>query len=141
MNIANLLAEAARTKPAHDALVFEGRTYSYDELDRLTSRFAHALAEHGVSKGDVLAIYLESCPELVIAYLGALKAGVAPNVVNGFLKPEEVRHVVADSGAKLIVTDSDRHEALAPMADAMGTERAVVTGWRMSARTWRLTDS
>ena len=58
--------------------------------------------------GEVVAIWLDSSPELVIAYLGALKAGVVPNVVNGMLKPDEVRAVVADSGARLLVTDPDR---------------------------------
>jgi long-chain acyl-CoA synthetase len=129
LNIAILLTEAAKTRTAHAALVFEGRTYTYEELDRLTNRFANALGAHGLVVGDVLAIDLESCPELVIAYLGAIKAGIVPNVVNAFLQPEEVRVVVADSGAKLIVTDPGRHDALAPLAKALGTDRAIVTGW------------
>ena len=47
----------------------------------------------------MIAIFLDSSPELVIACLGALKAGVVPNVVNGMLQPDEVRAVVADSRA------------------------------------------
>ena len=119
MNIARLLTEAATTRPSHPALEFEGRAFTYEELDRLSDRFANAMASLGLVEGDVLAIFLESCPELVIGYLGALKAGVVPNVVNGFLTTEEVRVVVADSGAKLLLTDPGRHDNLAPCA----------TGW------------
>ena len=91
MNVVNLLANAARAIPTHPALIFEGHPYSYAALDRLSAQFAHAIGGRGLKRGDVLAIFLESCPELVIAYLGALRAGVTPNVVNGFLQPEEVR--------------------------------------------------
>ena len=54
------------------------------------------LGELDCEPGRVVAIYLESGPELLIAYLGALKAGAVPNVVNASLKPDEVRLVVAD---------------------------------------------
>jgi long-chain acyl-CoA synthetase len=129
VNIANLLEDAARERPSHPALQFEGKSITYDELNRLTGRFANALRALGVFEGGVLAIFLESCPELVIAYLGALKAGVVPNVVNGFLRPEEVMHVVADSGAKLLVTDPSRRDQLMTVVSQMETERMVVTGW------------
>ncbi len=134
MNIANLLAEAATTRVDHPALLFEGQSCTYADLNRLSARFAHALNALGVLAGDVIAIFLESCPELVIAYLGALKAGVVPNVVNGFLKPEEVQHIVADSGARLLVTDPGRHDALAPLARDLGIDRAIVTGWEGPVR-------
>jgi long-chain acyl-CoA synthetase len=127
MNVARLLTEAAAARPDHRALVFDRRSYTYDDLDRETSRFADALGSLGLSEGGVVAIYLESCPELVIAYLGALKVGAVPNVVNGFLRPEEVRHVVADSGAKVVVTDPGRRDALAPERAGLGVEHVVVT--------------
>ena len=60
----------------------------------------------------MVAIFLESCPELMIAYLGSLKAGGVPNVVNGFLKPEEVRNIVRDSGAQILLTDPGRRGSL-----------------------------
>ncbi len=129
MNIASLLSDAARARPTHPALVFEDRTYNYDQLSRLCARFSNAIAAQGLKQGDVVAIFLESCTELVVAYVGCLAAGVVPNVVNGFLMPEEVCHVVADSGARLLVTDPGRLDALGPLADALGIERALVTGW------------
>jgi long-chain acyl-CoA synthetase len=129
LNTASLLVAAASDRPNHPAIVFEGHTFTYEVLERLTNRFANAIGALGVAQGDVLAIYLESCPELVVAYLGAMKAGVVPNVVNGFLRPEEVQQIVADSDAKLLVTDPGRHDSLFAIRDALGIDRCVVTGW------------
>ena len=70
---------------------------------------------------------LDSSPELVVAYLGASKAGVVPNVVNGMLKPDEVRAVVADSGARLLVTDPDRWAALGPLRDGLGVRHVLIS--------------
>ncbi|WP_422926611.1 class I adenylate-forming enzyme family protein [Singulisphaera sp. PoT] len=128
MNLVRLLIDATRARPDHSALEFEGTVFNHAELDVLTNRCANLLASLGVSRGDVIALYLESCPELVVAYLGALKAGVVPNVVNASLKPEEVRLVVADSRAKILITDETRWESLKPLAEALGTEETLIAG-------------
>jgi len=128
VNIANLLTEAAGRHPDAPALRFEDRTFSYLELEELTNRFASILVARRVPSGGVVAIYLESVPELVIAYLGALKAGAVPNVVNAFLKPSEVRVVVADSQAVLMVTDQERWLSLEGMHASLGIREVFVTG-------------
>ena len=99
MNVAHLLTEAAKDRPHHTAILFEDRAFTYEELDRLTDRAASALTGLEAGQSEVVAIFLDSGPELLIGYLGALRAGAVPNVVNAALQPEEVRHVVADSGA------------------------------------------
>src|SRR4051795_8698910 len=104
MNIAELLTEAAAERPQHPAFLFEDQALTYATLDRRTDRFAGALTGLGLGAGEVAAIWLDSSPELVVAYLGAIKAGVVPNVVNGMLTPGEVRAVVADSGARRLIT-------------------------------------
>src|SRR5512135_237743 len=128
MNVAHLLTEAAKDRPHHVALLFEDRAFSYEGLDRLTDRAAGALTGLGVGRGEIVAIFLDSSPELLVGYLGALKAGAVPNVVNAALKPEEVRHVVADSGARVLIIDPDRWAALGPVRDGLGVRRVLVTG-------------
>ncbi|WP_406700980.1 AMP-binding protein [Singulisphaera sp. Ch08] len=128
MNVANLLTEAAHERPEHPAFLFEGRAVTYQELERLTNQFANFLGQRGVRQSDVIAIFLESGPELIIAYVGALKAGVVPNVVNASLKPEEVRLVVSDSRALLLLTDPTRWQSLEAVRDGMGTEHTLLTG-------------
>jgi long-chain acyl-CoA synthetase len=128
MNIAELLRTSAMDRPEHPALLFEGRSYSYAELDLLTNRFASHLRASGVQTEDVIALFLESGPELLIATLGAFKAGVVPNVLNAMLRPEEVGNVVADSGAVLLVTDPKRWADLAAHRTGLGVREALLTG-------------
>ena len=128
MNIAHLWTDAARERPDHPALLFEDRVFSYSELDRLSDRGAHVLNRHGVGRGDVVAIYLDSGPELLVGYLGALKTGAVPNVVNAMLKPEEVRQVVADSGARLLITEPGRWTALRDVREGLGARHVLLTG-------------
>ena len=125
MNIGDLLSGPAATRSGHLALIFEGRTYSYGELDRLTNRFASALRSGGVQAGQVIGLVLESGPELVIAALGAFKAGVVPNVVNAMLRPEEVRTVVADSGAVWLLADSEPLKNLESVREGLGVQRII----------------
>src|SRR4051812_18956397 len=128
MNIAELLTEAAAERPHHPAFLFEDQVITYAALDRRTDRFGGVLGDLGLGAGEVAAIWLDSSPELVVAYLGAIKAGVVPNVVNGMLTPAEVRAVVADSGARLLVTDPDRWEALGPLRSGLGVGHVLVAG-------------
>ncbi len=127
MNLVQLLIDGAKARPDHTALRFEGQNLSYTDLDQLTSRCANLLAELGVKPGAVVALFLESCPELVIAYLGALKVGAIPNVVNASLKSEEVRLVVADSQAHLFVTDATRWEELGALGRELGVREVLLT--------------
>jgi long-chain acyl-CoA synthetase len=128
MNIANLLRHPASVRPKHPALLFEGGSYTYAELDLLTNRFASHLRASGVQTGDVIALFLESRPELLIATIGAFKAGVVPNVVNAMLRPEEVTNVVADSGAALFVTEPERWSGLAARRQDLGVRDVLLTG-------------
>ena len=114
MNIARLLTEPAKERAKHPALIFEGSTFTYAELDRLTNRFANLLGTLNVGPGGVLAIFLESGPELLISVLGSFKAGAVPNVVNAMLSPEEVRHVVAESGALILAPNGRKAKSREP---------------------------
>ena len=128
MNIADLLRRSATDRPEHPALLFEGRSYSYAELDQLTNRFASHLRASGVRAQDVIALFLESGPELLIATLGAFKAGVVPNVINAMLRPAEVYNVVADSGAVLLLTDPERWAGLEAHRTSLGIHDVLLTG-------------
>lgn len=128
MNIAHLLTEAASRRAEHPAFEFEGRVFTYAELDRRTGRCAHAFERLDAGRERVVAIFLDSSPELLVAYLGALKAGAVPNVVNGSLQPVEVQHIVADSDARVLVTDPERWAALGSMREGLGVRHVLLTG-------------
>jgi len=85
------------------ALIFYGRKISYQKLRELTDRFAAALTDLGVKKGNTVALYLLNCPQYVIAYFATLKAGAKVTPISPVYTSHEVKHQLADSGAMTIV--------------------------------------
>ncbi len=85
------------------ALIFYGRKISYSELRDHVDRFAAALFDLGVKKGDKVALYLLNCPQFIIAYFGALKVGATLTPISPVYVSSEVKHQVEDSEAKVIV--------------------------------------
>jgi long-chain acyl-CoA synthetase len=85
------------------ALIFYGKKISYRRLKELIHRFAAALADLGVTKGDTVALYLLNCPQYVIAYFGALKLGAKVTPISPVYTSKEVKHQLEDSDAKTII--------------------------------------
>jgi acetyl-CoA synthetase len=80
------------------------RDITYAELLAEVERFASALKEQGVQKGDVVGIYLPMIPEVVVAMLACARIGAPHNVVFGGFSAEAVRERMEFSEAKLLVT-------------------------------------
>ena len=87
------------------ALIFYGKKISYRELKELSDRFAGALADLGVAKGDTVALYLLNSPQYVIAYFGALKAGAKITPISPVYTSKEVKHQLTDSEAGTVVCE------------------------------------
>jgi acetyl-CoA synthetase len=82
----------------------EERAITYAELHHHVQRFANALKEHGIGRGDVVGIYLPMVPELVVAMLACARIGAPHNVVFGGFSPDAVKERMEFSGAKALVT-------------------------------------
>jgi acetyl-CoA synthetase len=82
----------------------EEREVTYAELLADTQRFANALRDRGIGKGDVVGIYLPMIPEVVVAMLACARIGAPHNVVFGGFSPESVRERMEFSQAKALVT-------------------------------------
>jgi acetyl-CoA synthetase len=80
------------------------RSITYTELLAEVKRFASALKDQGVGKGDVVGIYLPMIPEVVIAMLACARIGAPHNVVFGGFSAEAVRERMEFSEAKALIT-------------------------------------
>jgi len=94
---------SAQKYPDKTALIYFDGKMTYKELDVLTDRFAAALADLGVKKGDRVALFLPNTPLFVISYYGALKAGAVVTAMSPLYKEREVEHQLNDSEAETIV--------------------------------------
>ncbi|HET9199187.1 MAG TPA: acetate--CoA ligase [Solirubrobacterales bacterium] len=82
----------------------EERDVTYADLHRDVQRFANALKDLGVGKGDVVGIYLPMIPEVVVAMLACARIGAPHNVVFGGFSAESVAERMDFSEAKALIT-------------------------------------
>ncbi len=83
---------------------------SYGALDERAARLAGRLAEFGVKKGDPVALHLGQRPETAIAHIACYKLGAIAATISTHYGPDTVRHILRDSGARVLVTE-DAHWA------------------------------
>jgi acetyl-CoA synthetase len=82
----------------------EEREITYADLHRDVQRFANALKDRGIGKGDVVGIFLPMVPEVAVAMLACARIGAPHNVVFGGFSPDAVRERMEFSDAKALVT-------------------------------------
>ena len=93
MPLTRLLDNAASALPHGVALVFLGNRLTYTELRDQVDRFASALRELGVRKGDRVALVLPNCPQAVIALFAALRIGAVVVEHNSLYTERELAHL------------------------------------------------
>lgn len=110
-----------------DFYVYRDERYTFGEAYRTAAQVAHRLASvHGISKGDRVAIAMRNYPEWVFSYMGATSMGAVVVAMNAWWSAEELVYGLRDSGARLIIADSERIERLAPHLQGLGIEAVAV---------------
>ena len=102
--------EATEKWKDRTAVIFYGRKMSYRELRDHVDRFATALHDIGVKKGDRVALLLLNSPQFIIAYFGALKAGAILTAISPFYVSPEIKHQIEDSGASMIICQDNLYD-------------------------------
>ncbi|MBX7539647.1 acetate--CoA ligase [Qipengyuania sphaerica] len=82
----------------------EGYSLTYRQVHEEVCRFANALKDRGVGKGDRVVLYMPMIPEAAFAMLGCARIGAVHSVVFGGFSPDSLADRIADCGAKLLVT-------------------------------------
>ena len=101
-------------------------TLTWAELRDRTRRFATALFQLGVRKGDRVAIMLPNCPEFLIAFYGALRIGAIPVNMNPMYVAREMREQLGDSGSETLVLLDQFFPRLREIHAATRVRRAIV---------------
>ncbi|MEU6126562.1 amino acid adenylation domain-containing protein [Streptomyces sp. NPDC047123] len=115
-SIPQLFAGQVARRPDAVALVFEGRSWTYRELDEASTRLAHLLAGRGVGRGDVVALLLPRSEHTVTAILAVLKLGATYLPIDVKHPDERVTFVLGDAAPALVLTTV----GLAPRVGASG---------------------
>jgi amino acid adenylation domain-containing protein len=118
MSMANILTEAAGLYPDKDALLDGKRSYTFGELERLSSNFAAFLLSHGVQRGDRIAFCLPKSATLIVAILGCLKAGAIYVPMDSKLPKDRLLFILNNVSPRCIVSTQALYAAVAADLDA-----------------------
>jgi long-chain acyl-CoA synthetase len=107
MNIFSALEQSKSRYPERESIVFGGDPITYAQLYEQASRLSSALKETAnLRKGDRVALFLPNRPEFVISYYAAMAVGAIAVSLNVMLKHDEVKFILNDSEAKVLITSS-----------------------------------
>jgi acetyl-CoA synthetase len=115
-NIAKAICgQHARRTPEAPALIFvendgTARTFSYGEMERLSSRLANALVAFGVGPGSIVAVNLPQGPETILTLIAATRIGAIFLPLAVLFGPDALRYRLEDSGAGVLITTEDGYE-------------------------------
>ncbi|MDB4069840.1 acyl-CoA synthetase [Candidatus Pelagibacter sp.] len=105
-----------RTKdiyPNYEAVVYESRAYTWEEVYKRCVKFASALNKLGVKTGDTVSIMAFNTPEIFEAHYSIPMVGAVINAINTRLDPNTVSYILEHSDAKVLIVDRQFHEVIA----------------------------
>lgn len=103
VGLGDMLRETAQRYPERKAIIFLDSVITYKQLDDYVDRFATALNDLGLKKGEVVAMMLPNSHQFVIAFFACQRLGVTATAINPTYKPLEIKHQLNDSGAKAFI--------------------------------------
>ena len=124
-SIAHVFDRALAEDPDREALVTRTQRLTYRQLDRLANQAAQALRGLGVGPGDRVAASWPNEADVVVAFHGAMRLGAVWVGINRALAPPEKQHLLADSGASLLLTDEALPASPVPSASTAAWQAAV----------------
>ncbi|MBM3508411.1 MAG: long-chain fatty acid--CoA ligase [Alphaproteobacteria bacterium] len=128
MNLAHNLTQSAFKWPHKTALVFEGRRWTYLQWNRLANKAAHAFRAADIAKGDRVAFLTYNLPEQVTGFYALMKIGAVPVPINYRLAANEVKYIIDDSEAKILVFEEALRAPVAAIKRDLAVERFVYVG-------------
>ena len=129
MGTKHLARQAERQLERHgdgDSLFFEDRWYTRGWMADQAARFATGLAGLGVRPGDRLVVLMANCPEVLVTYNAAWRAGAVVTPLIFLVSEDELRHALADSGAVAVVTTPEFLPKVQGAARAVDSVRFIV---------------
>ncbi|MDP3926982.1 MAG: ATP-dependent acyl-CoA ligase [Hydrogenophaga sp.] len=121
------LERAVAKHPDHVLLDFSGEFHTYGDVDRQSTRLAHALAALGVQQGHTVVTMLDNNVDAVLFWFAINKLCAVSVPINTALKGEFLRHQIADAGAALVVCEAAYVERIAAVSDGLPGVKLVLT--------------
>ena len=103
------LKRAKESYPNYEAVIYEDRKYSWDQVYKRTVKFASALKKIGVKKGDTVSFLAFNTPEIFEGHYSVPMTGAVLNTINIRLDAKTIAYILDHSEAKVLVVDRQLH--------------------------------
>lgn len=121
------LRQHARSQPDKPAFIWYGTALSWAQLDQMSDSFARQLQQRGVVKGDRVALFMQNCPQYVIAHISIQKLGAVVGPCSPLFKGHELEYQLSDLGAKVIVAADVLYEIVQAARPKTAIEHVFLT--------------
>ncbi len=138
--LADVLRAGREENPDEVALVSADSSWSWRELEAASHRYAVGLFAHGVRPGDRVATLMPNRVEVLIHYLGCLRAGFVATPLNYRYMPPEIDHALSLTEAVLLISHAERDEDLAACKEVPRLRLGVIRYASTDGRTLRFED-
>ena len=122
-----MLQETAARYPENAAIIYEGKSISYENLNRFVDALAGHLQRLGIRKGDKVAMMLANCPEFIISYFAALRLGAVAVTLNVMSTSYELQHLLDNCEAKVLITADNLAKRFQAIKEALPLCRHLIT--------------
>ncbi|MGB3625316.1 MAG: long-chain-acyl-CoA synthetase [Henriciella sp.] len=117
--VADDLEDCFEKYASRTAVHFEGRDWTYDDIDKLANRIAYWGLIKGLHRGDTVALLMENRPEYIAVWYGLSKIGVVTALVNTTLVGKSLAHSIDIANARMVITGEDHDKAIGSLPPKM----------------------
>jgi len=125
--ISEYVNEWSKLRPDSIALSFYGRDITYRQLDSLINKLANAFVYLGTQPGDRIGLFMQNCPQFVIAYCAIQRAGGIAVPLNPMFKSLELEHETNDAGIKILLCLDSLYKEVKKIKSKKSLEAVILT--------------
>jgi fatty-acyl-CoA synthase len=112
INVGDWIRKWSLLQPKKEALFFEDRPFTYQELNDRINQLSHLFLKMGMKKGDRLSILLHNCPQVIEIFFALSKIGAILVPLNWRLAGPELEFILKDSGSTFLIFEPEFEEVV-----------------------------
>ena len=128
MNTTDFLNIANAICPERDCIIFEGKRWTYAQMNKRVNRSANALIRLGIERGDRIGLLHVNCNHHIESYFAAAKVGAIFVPLNFRAKADELSYMIANAEAKILFVGNRYLEIIKPILPQLPTVKQCISG-------------
>ena len=122
----SFLERAKDIYPNYEALIYEDRSYTWNQVYKRCIKFASALEKVGIGKGDTVSVMAFNTPEIFEAHYSVPMTGAVLNTINVRLDAKTVSYILNHSEAKVFIVDRQLHSIIEKALPAVENKPIII---------------